>query len=139
MQKPTLTSLQAETDSVLAQVREFPGYYVDRDTDDVYSIKTGSLQKLSTRDRGTTKVVTLTKNGYRTTRRIHTLKEKARFRDLRPHKEPNVYLPNVKLSVDDVRTIRASELPQHILAVIFNVSPSTISSIVNNKSWRWVR
>lgn len=43
---------------------------------------------------------------------------------------------SAKLTEDEVRAIRSSNLPRRQLGLLFGVSLSTISNIVNNKQWR---
>jgi len=110
----------------LASIKEFPGYFIDRDSDTVFSTKTstkgGQPFKLSVRKVGKSKVVNLTTNGLATTRRVETLRSSVRaFRDLRPTLEANVYSRMAKLTPDDVVVIRKSTLPGTLLAKTFGV------------------
>jgi hypothetical protein len=136
----TLTNVQASTGAVLASISEFPGYFIDRDADTVYSVKTGTPQPLSVREVGNSKVVSLSKNGMSTTRRITRLRDTVKkFKDVRPQVEANIFTRSAKLTAEDVREIRKAVMPQTFLAFVYGVSDTTISNVINRKSWRWVK
>ena len=138
----TLTSVQTSTGSVLASIENFPGYFIDRDIDKVVSVKRGTPKSLKIRKsgkRGKSKTVTLSKDGNSSTVQIDKLRGNVKFRDLRPVVEANVYSRAVKLNASAVKIIRKSKLSQRDLADLYDVADSTISNVVNRKTWRWVK
>lgn len=124
----------------MASLKGFPGYFIDRDADAIFSTKSGEPLKLSVRKVGKSKVVNLSNNGSTTTRRITSLRSSVRsFRDMRPDLEANVYSRMAKLRPVDIVTIRKSTLPGTDLAKLFGVSNSTISNVRNRVTWRWIK
>lgn len=139
MSKMTLTSVQTSTGSVLASIENFPGYFIDRDIDKVVSVRRGTPKSLKIRKSGKSKTVTLSKDGSASTVQINQLRGNVKFRDLRPTVEANMYSRSVKLDASIVKTIRKSKMSQTDLADLYDVSDSTISNVVNRKTWRWVK
>tara|TARA_R110000824_G_scaffold38165_11_gene116909 strand:- start:1419 stop:1838 length:420 start_codon:yes stop_codon:yes gene_type:complete len=139
MKSITLTSVQTSTGSVLASIKNFPGYFIDRDLDKVISVKNGTPKSLTIRKSGKNKMVTLSKKGVTTSIDLGKTRDSSKFRDLRPTMVANVYSKTAKLDATSVKFIRNSTLAQTELAALFDVSHATISKVVNRRTWRWVK